>query len=139
VDGALIEGDALIPDDVVKGLAAIGSFGMKIAPEYGGLGLSNLYDNRALIIARIAVSSVSYRGHTCRNGRDLMCAAHSFRLRERPDIAQAALTRSLSLGRAMFHNWAVPSPLAVTRTFPSGLKATSFTPSLLAINGGPTC
>ena len=38
VDGALIERDALIPDDVVKGLAAIGSFGMKIAPEYGGLG-----------------------------------------------------------------------------------------------------
>src|SRR5215831_11953779 len=51
VDGALIERDALIPDDVVKGLAAIGSLGMKIAPEYGGLGLSHLYYNRALIIA----------------------------------------------------------------------------------------
>src|SRR5438034_426625 len=51
VDGALIERDALIPDDVVKGLAAIGSFGMKIAPEYDGLGLSHLYYNRALIIA----------------------------------------------------------------------------------------
>jgi alkylation response protein AidB-like acyl-CoA dehydrogenase len=51
VDGALIERDARIPDEVVKGLAAIGAFGMKISPEYGGLGLTNLYYNRALIIA----------------------------------------------------------------------------------------
>jgi alkylation response protein AidB-like acyl-CoA dehydrogenase len=51
VDAAVIERDARIPDDVIKGLAALGSFGMKIAPEYGGLGLSNLYYNRALIIA----------------------------------------------------------------------------------------
>ena len=36
VDGALIERDAQIPDEVVKGLAALGAFGMKIAPEYGG-------------------------------------------------------------------------------------------------------
>src|SRR5262252_7078906 len=50
-DAAVIERDARIPDEVVKGLAAIGAFGMKIAPEYGGLGLSNLYYNRALIIA----------------------------------------------------------------------------------------
>ncbi|MBO0815868.1 MAG: acyl-CoA dehydrogenase family protein, partial [Actinobacteria bacterium] len=51
VDGAAIERDALIPDAVVKGLAALGAFGMKIAPEYGGLGLTNLYYNRALVIA----------------------------------------------------------------------------------------
>src|SRR5215469_7556374 len=51
VDGAVIERDARIPDEVIKGLAATGAFGMKIAPEYGGLGLSNLYYNRALIIA----------------------------------------------------------------------------------------
>jgi alkylation response protein AidB-like acyl-CoA dehydrogenase len=51
VSGALIERDALIPDKVVTGLAAMGAFGMKIAPEYGGLGLSNLYYNRALMIA----------------------------------------------------------------------------------------
>jgi alkylation response protein AidB-like acyl-CoA dehydrogenase len=51
VDGALIEREAKIPDEVVKGLAAIGAFGMKIAPEYGGLGLTNLFYNRALIIA----------------------------------------------------------------------------------------
>jgi len=51
VDSALIEREARIPDEVVKGLAALGAFGMKIAPEYGGLGLTNLYYNRALIIA----------------------------------------------------------------------------------------
>src|SRR5512135_2449082 len=55
VDGALIERDARIPDEVVKGLAAAGAFGMKVAPEYGGLGLTNLYYNRALMI----VGSVS--------------------------------------------------------------------------------
>jgi alkylation response protein AidB-like acyl-CoA dehydrogenase len=51
VESAQIERDALIPDDVIRGLASIGAFGMKIAPEYGGLGLTNLYYNRALIIA----------------------------------------------------------------------------------------
>jgi alkylation response protein AidB-like acyl-CoA dehydrogenase len=51
VDAALIERDAQIPDEVVKGLAALGAFGMKIAPAYGGLGLTNLYYNRALMIA----------------------------------------------------------------------------------------
>src|SRR5712692_3773037 len=51
VDGAQIEHDARIPDEVIRGLASLGAFGMKIAPEYGGLGLTNLYYNRALIIA----------------------------------------------------------------------------------------
>ena len=51
MDGALIEREDRIPDDVVRGLAALGAFGMKIAPEYGGLGLSYLYYNRALMIA----------------------------------------------------------------------------------------
>src|SRR5215472_7018453 len=51
VSGTQIERDALVPDEVVKGLAALGAFGMKIAPEYGGLGLTNLYYNRALTIA----------------------------------------------------------------------------------------
>ena len=55
VNGAIIENDAKIPDEVVKGLAALGAFGMKISPEYGGLGLSQLSYNRALMI----VSSVS--------------------------------------------------------------------------------
>src|SRR5215472_10575920 len=59
VSGALIERDALIPDEVVTGLAAMGAFGMKIAPEYGGLGLSNLYYNRALMTAGSASPAVA--------------------------------------------------------------------------------
>ena len=51
VNGALIEREARIPDETVKGLAALGAFGMKIPQEYGGLGLSHLYYNRALMIA----------------------------------------------------------------------------------------
>jgi alkylation response protein AidB-like acyl-CoA dehydrogenase len=58
VDGMQIEHDAVIPDQVVKGLAALGAFGMKISPEYGGLGLSNLYYNRALMIAASASPAV---------------------------------------------------------------------------------
>ncbi len=59
VSGEVIERDARIPDEVVKGLAAIGAFGMKIAPEYGGLGLTNLYYNRALIIVGSVSPAVS--------------------------------------------------------------------------------
>jgi alkylation response protein AidB-like acyl-CoA dehydrogenase len=51
VSAAVIERDAKIPDEVIKGLADIGAFGIKIPQEYGGLGLSYLYYNRALIIA----------------------------------------------------------------------------------------
>jgi len=59
IDGALIEREARIPDETIKGLAALGAFGMKIPPEYGGLGLSQLYYNRALIIAGSASPSVA--------------------------------------------------------------------------------
>jgi alkylation response protein AidB-like acyl-CoA dehydrogenase len=55
VNGPLIEREAQIPDETIKGLAALGAFGMKIPPAYGGLGLSHLYYNRALMI----VGSVS--------------------------------------------------------------------------------
>ncbi len=51
VSGEVIERDAKIPDEVIKGLADLGAFGIKISPEYGGLGLSYLYYNRALMIA----------------------------------------------------------------------------------------
>ncbi len=59
VNGVLIERDAKIPDEVVKGLAELGAFGMKISPAYGGLGLSNLYYNRALMIIGSASPVVS--------------------------------------------------------------------------------
>ncbi|WP_341717166.1 acyl-CoA dehydrogenase family protein [Micromonospora sp. FIMYZ51] len=51
VDGAAIERDARIPDEVFQGLARLGAFGMKIDREYGGLGLSNLHYCRALMLA----------------------------------------------------------------------------------------
>ena len=41
IDGAQIERDARIPDEVIHGLADLGAFGMKIDKKYGGLGLSN--------------------------------------------------------------------------------------------------
>jgi alkylation response protein AidB-like acyl-CoA dehydrogenase len=50
VDGAAIERDARIPDEVFTGLARLGAFGMKIDEKYGGLGLSNLDYCRALAL-----------------------------------------------------------------------------------------
>ena len=59
VSGTVIERDAKIPDEVVKGLADLGAFGIKISPEYGGLGLSYLYYNRALMIAGSASPAIA--------------------------------------------------------------------------------
>ncbi len=50
VDGSVIERDARIPDEYVKGLAQLGCFGMKIPSEYGGLGMSQVAYNRALMM-----------------------------------------------------------------------------------------
>jgi alkylation response protein AidB-like acyl-CoA dehydrogenase len=50
VDARIIEHDSRIPDDVIKGLKELGALGMKIPEEYGGLGLSQLYYNRALML-----------------------------------------------------------------------------------------
>jgi len=51
VDGLAIERDARIPDDVLRGLADLGAFGMKIDEKYGGLGLTNLHYCQALTLA----------------------------------------------------------------------------------------
>ncbi len=48
VDPLQIERDAKIPDAVVEGFKRIGALGMKVSEEYGGLGLSQVYYNRAL-------------------------------------------------------------------------------------------
>lgn len=55
VDGARIEREDRIPDEVVAGLKDLGALGMKVGPEYGGLGLTQVYYNKALAM----VSSVS--------------------------------------------------------------------------------
>jgi alkylation response protein AidB-like acyl-CoA dehydrogenase len=51
VDPAQIEQDAKIPARVVEGLKDLGALGMKIDADYGGLGLSQLYYSRALMLA----------------------------------------------------------------------------------------
>ncbi|WP_024818445.1 acyl-CoA dehydrogenase family protein [Arthrobacter sp. 31Y] len=50
MSGRVIERDARIPDEYLKGLADLGVFGMKIPREYGGLGLSLVYYGRALAL-----------------------------------------------------------------------------------------
>jgi alkylation response protein AidB-like acyl-CoA dehydrogenase len=50
VDGSVIERDAQIPDEYVKGFAELGCFGMKIPSEYGGLNMSQVAYNRALMM-----------------------------------------------------------------------------------------
>jgi alkylation response protein AidB-like acyl-CoA dehydrogenase len=58
VDGAEIERDARIPDEVFHGLADLGAFGMKIDQKYGGLGLSNLHYCQALMLVGSANPSI---------------------------------------------------------------------------------
>ena len=59
VDGAAIEREALIPDEVLRGLAGIGALGMKIDIQYGGLGLSQLVFNQALAMIGSANPAMS--------------------------------------------------------------------------------
>src|SRR4051795_4904269 len=59
VDPIQIERDAKIPDDVVEGLKELGALGMKIPTEYRGLGLSQVYYNKALAMAGVWHSSIS--------------------------------------------------------------------------------
>src|SRR3954453_16308701 len=51
VDRQQIEREGRIPESVVEGLKELGSLGMKIPEEYGGLGLSQVYYNKALAMA----------------------------------------------------------------------------------------
>jgi len=50
VDPDVIERDGRIPDVVLDGLKKVGALGMKIPQRYGGLGLSQVYYNRALML-----------------------------------------------------------------------------------------
>lgn len=58
IDGAQIERDALIPDEVLARLAEIGAFGMKIPREYGGLGLTMSAYGQALMLVGSAHPSL---------------------------------------------------------------------------------
>ncbi len=59
VDPLEIERDARIPEHVVDGLKQLGALGMKIPEHYGGLGLSQVYYNRALALAGSSHASLS--------------------------------------------------------------------------------
>jgi alkylation response protein AidB-like acyl-CoA dehydrogenase len=51
VDPQAIEDAAKIPEAVLQGLKDLGALGMKIPKEYGGLGLTQVYYNKALALA----------------------------------------------------------------------------------------
>jgi alkylation response protein AidB-like acyl-CoA dehydrogenase len=59
VDPLEIERDAKIPERVLDGLKALGALGMKVPEEYGGLGLSQVYYNRALALTGVWHASLS--------------------------------------------------------------------------------
>lgn len=50
VDGARIEAEDYVSDEVLAGLIELGTFGIKIPTTYGGLGLSQVHYNRALML-----------------------------------------------------------------------------------------
>jgi alkylation response protein AidB-like acyl-CoA dehydrogenase len=58
VDGALIERESRIPDEVIAGLKDLGALGMKVGTEYGGLGLSQVYNTKPLALAGTASPAV---------------------------------------------------------------------------------
>ncbi|SCK37307.1 hypothetical protein H181DRAFT_03157 [Streptomyces sp. WMMB 714] len=58
VDGARIEREDRIPDEVVAGLKDLGALGMKVGTEYGGLGLTQVYYNKALALVSSASPAV---------------------------------------------------------------------------------
>jgi len=58
VDAEAIDRDAKIPPHVIKGLAELGCFGIKIPREYGGLGFSQTVYNRAVALAATVESSI---------------------------------------------------------------------------------
>ena len=59
LDGGQVDRDGQIPDKVMKGLAELGAFGIKIPKEYGGLGLSQVNYLRALSIVNGYCSSTT--------------------------------------------------------------------------------
>ncbi|KII00461.1 acyl-CoA dehydrogenase [Streptomonospora alba] len=58
IDAQRIEREDRIPDEVMRGLKELGALGMKIPRAYGGLGLSQLYYNRALTLVGSACPAI---------------------------------------------------------------------------------
>ncbi|MYY07470.1 acyl-CoA dehydrogenase [Streptomyces sp. SID4919] len=58
IDSARIEREARIPDETVTGLKELGALGMKIDVKYGGLGLTQVYYNKALALVGTASPAI---------------------------------------------------------------------------------
>ncbi|MFI1155210.1 acyl-CoA dehydrogenase family protein [Streptomyces sioyaensis] len=58
IDSARIEREGTIPDETINGLKELGALGMKIDPKYGGLGLTQVYYNRALALVGTASPAI---------------------------------------------------------------------------------
>ncbi|WP_433545423.1 acyl-CoA dehydrogenase family protein [Streptomyces sp. CA-294286] len=58
IDGARIEREDRIPDETVNGLKELGALGMKIDRKYGGLGLTQVYYNKALALVGSASPAI---------------------------------------------------------------------------------
>src|ERR687893_855052 len=59
VDPLEIEREAKLPESVIDGLKGLGALGMKVPEQYGGLGLSQVYYNKALSLAGTWHSSLA--------------------------------------------------------------------------------
>ena len=59
VDPQAIERDGRISDEVIAGFKQLGALGMKVPEQYGGLGLSQVYYNRAMMLLGTWHSSLS--------------------------------------------------------------------------------
>ena len=59
VDPLQVERDAKIPHAVIDGLKQLGALGMKVPEQYGGLGLSQVYYNRALALTASSHAAIS--------------------------------------------------------------------------------
>ncbi|MFJ4716112.1 acyl-CoA dehydrogenase family protein [Streptomyces sp. NPDC088785] len=58
IDAARIEREARIPDETINGLKELGALGMKIDTRYGGLGLTQVYYNKALALVGSASPAI---------------------------------------------------------------------------------
>ncbi|WP_419998300.1 acyl-CoA dehydrogenase family protein [Streptomyces boninensis] len=58
IDNARIERESQIPDETINGLKELGALGMKIDTKYGGLGLTQVYYNKALALVGSANPAV---------------------------------------------------------------------------------
>jgi alkylation response protein AidB-like acyl-CoA dehydrogenase len=58
IDSARIEREARIPDEVITGLKELGALGMKIDTKYSGLGLTQVYYNKALALVGSASPAI---------------------------------------------------------------------------------